>query len=195
MKSRLVHWLVYTIVAGVLSLAALEVGIRLYVQAPILGFQDWRGANATALESSGRYDEVLGWVQPANHVSDGFNTIEYGIRKNSSRNEPLSQGGVLAVGDSYTVGSQVKDEESWPAQVERRAQVRVINAGVGGYGVDQIVLTAERLLPVVSPQMVIVGIYQETIVRAITRAMARRSRTSSLKMASGGTRTGRSRDL
>jgi hypothetical protein len=45
---------------------------------------------------------------------------------------------------------------------EKREPRQPINAGVGGYGVDQIVLTAERLLPVVSPQMVIVGIYQET---------------------------------
>jgi hypothetical protein len=147
-KSRLLRLLIYVIVAGAVSLAALEVGLRLYVKAPVLTFRDWRGANSMALESGGKYDEVLGWVQPAYLASDGFNTVEYGIRKNSSRDEPLSRGAVLAVGDSYTVGSEVRDDESWPAQLERLAQVRVINAGVGGYGLDQIVLAAERLLPV-----------------------------------------------
>jgi hypothetical protein len=130
MKSRLLRLLIYVIVAGAVSLAALEVGLRLYVKATVLTFRDWRGANSMALESGGKYDEVLGWVQPAHLVSDGFNTVEYGIRKNSSRDEPLSRDAVLAVGDSYTVGSEVRDDESWPAQLERLAEIGVINAGV-----------------------------------------------------------------
>jgi hypothetical protein len=192
MKSRLLRLLTYVIVGGAVSLAALEVGLRLYVKAPVLTFRDWRGANSMALESGGKYDEVLGWVQPAHLASDGFNTVEYGIRKNSSRDEPLSRGAVLAVGDSYTVGSEVRDDESWPAQLERLAEIGVINAGVGGYGLDQIVLAAERLLPVVRPQMVIVGVYQETIVRANYRSYGAPKPYFASKTANGTLGTSRS---
>ena len=166
MKSRLIPLLIYVIVVGATLLATLEVGLRLYVKQPVLAFGDFRGANLMALEAGAKYDETLGWVQPAHITADGFNTMEYGIRKNSSRDGSISQGAILAVGDSYTAGSEVRDEESWPAQLEGLARIPVINAGVGGYGLDQIVLSAERLLPIVRPRMVIVGVYQEAIVRA-----------------------------
>jgi lysophospholipase L1-like esterase len=163
---RLVVFSLYLVAIAALSFVAIEIALRLYVHAPVFAVHDWRGINATALDSGGIYDPNLGWVQPANFAGGGFNTIAYGIRKNSSREETISPGAILAVGDSYTVGSQVTDDESWPAQLERQARVRVFNAGVGGYGLDQIVLNAERLLPVLRPRLVLVGIYQETIVRA-----------------------------
>jgi hypothetical protein len=53
---------------------------------------------------------------------------------------------VLAVGDSITFGDGVKDDETWPARLESLRGRRVLNAGVSGYGLDQAVLRAERLL-------------------------------------------------
>ncbi len=66
---------------------------------------------------------------------------------------------------SYTAGSEVMDNETWPAQLEQRLGQPVLNAGVGGYGVDQVVLNAERLLPIVKPRAVIVGIHEDSIQR------------------------------
>src|SRR5262249_1656647 len=83
------------------------------------------------------------------------------IRKNSAGKEALVSGAILAVGDSYTAGSEVGDAETWPAQLEQILGRRVINAGVMGYGVDQSVLNAERLLPILKPRSGLVGFYEE----------------------------------
>jgi len=53
---------------------------------------------------------------------------------------------VLAVGDSFTFGDQVSDDETWPAQLEQLLQRPVLNGGVFGYSFAQTVLRAEQLL-------------------------------------------------
>lgn len=49
---------------------------------------------------------------------------------------------ILAVGDSFTFGPYVEDDETWPAVLEtmlraRGERVQVLNAGVSGYGIAQ----------------------------------------------------------
>lgn len=159
----------YAVIIGVIGLVcglALEVAIRLYASAPIFTLRDWRGEMVTILQGQARYHPVLGWVQAPNVKGGGFNTLDYGIRKNTASDEKLDEGAVLAVGDSYTAGSDVVDRDTWPAQLEKLIGQRVINAGVGGYGVDQTVLNAERLLPVLKPKLVLVGIYEDDINRS-----------------------------
>ena len=52
---------------------------------------------------------------------------------------------ILAVGDSFTFGVQVSDDETWPSALERRLHAEVVNAGVGGYGFGQAGLRARVL--------------------------------------------------
>jgi hypothetical protein len=166
MKSRFLRVAAYLFVCGALSVIALEVALRLYFGTPVFTFRDWRTLQVTLLQTGGaRYDPSLGWTQASNVIGGGFNTLAYGIRKNSDEEEVLDEGGVLAVGDSYTAGSEVVDEDTWPAQLEKLLGRRVINAGVGNYGVDQTVLNAERLLPILKPRVVIIGIYEEDVIR------------------------------
>jgi hypothetical protein len=88
----------------------------------------------------------------------------------ADRIEPLPSGAILAVGDSFTAGSEVASHESWPAQLEEIMGEPVINAGVGGWGVDQIVLRAEELVPVLRPHTVIIGIFtQDTLRNTLAR--------------------------
>ena len=47
---------------------------------------------------------------------------------------------VLTIGDSFTFGSCVRDEETFSARLEQRGRCEVINMGVQGYGTDQIYL-------------------------------------------------------
>jgi len=68
-----------------------------------------------------------------------------GVRSNGSPSPPASAE-ILAVGDSFTFGLDVHDEETWPAHLERGLARPVWNAGVFAYGLDQIVLRAEQLL-------------------------------------------------
>ena len=74
---------------------------------------------------------------------------------------------ILAVGDSFTGGEGVEADETWPKrlqaalneQVPAAEQVRVINAGVTGYGARQMRQAAEAWVPVFQPDQVIIGIY------------------------------------
>src|SRR5262249_39007898 len=167
MKSRIAVWAIYLVSCGLACVAVLEIALRLYLQMPVFTLRDWRTLQGRQLlQTSGAvYDPLLGWSQRSNFVGGGFDTLDYGIRKNSNGDEELSQGAVLAVGDSFTAGSDVVNEDTWPAQLERMLGVRVINAGVGGFGVDQMVLNVERLLPILKPRAVVVGIYEDDIVR------------------------------
>src|SRR5262249_34362993 len=122
------------------------------------------------------YDADLGWSLKPNvsidlairNTSDRFimNTMEFGIRKNGSNDNALRTGGLLAVGDSFTAGSEVADGDPWPALLEAIIQQPVVNAGAGGYGSDQIVMRAEKLLPIVRPQVLLVGMLDQDILRA-----------------------------
>jgi hypothetical protein len=151
-----------------LALAAFELGYRSQAQRPLLALDDWRAARIAYLAYGERnaFDPVLGWVPHAGYESAGYNTLERGIRRNAAEDR-MRTGGILAVGDVFTGGSaQVKDEETWPAQLERITGQPVLNAGVRGYGIDQIVLRAEQLLPQAKPRTLVVGLYEGAVAPA-----------------------------
>ena len=156
------------LVSLLISLLVIEIGYRLAAGVPVLRLANWRTDRVITLnlgELKGIADPVLGWInRPWNKHEDGYSTIDYGVRQNFDETT-IRTGAVLAVGDSFTEGWQVKDYESWPAYLEKLANVPVVNAGTGGYGVDQVVLRAEQMLPIVKPKILIVGVYEVEIVR------------------------------
>lgn len=94
----------------------------------------------------------------------------HGLRFTGKR--PFSnEGTILAVGDSFTYGDEVNDEEAWPAQLQRLTGRRVLNGGVTGYGFDQIVLRAEQLVPLHRPAVVIAGFIENDVVRTEMASM------------------------
>jgi hypothetical protein len=96
--------------------------------------------------------------------ADLGDTIDHGIRRNFNETA-IRTGAVLAVGDSFTEGWDVNGFESWPAALEEITGVPVLNAGIGAYGTDQIIMRAEQLLPVAKPKILIVGFFQDDIFR------------------------------
>lgn len=121
-------------------------------------------------ETNNDYHPVLGWVLKPN-VSSGsgdntFTTGQFGVRMNEGKIKPVPTGAILAVGDSFTAGSEVTDSQSWPAHLEKMLSKPIINAAAGGWGADQIVLRAEEMIPLVAPDTVIVSFYQDDIARA-----------------------------
>ena len=148
----------------VLSLAIIEFGYRVAAGLPMLEFVNWRAEHIVRGEYKAVADPELGWtLKPWDQV-DGYTTIAYGIRPNFDE-RTVRTGGVFAVGDSFTQGWEVDDNETWPAYLERLTEVPVVNAGVGGYGTDQIILRAERLLPIVKPKILIVGFLEADVFR------------------------------
>lgn len=113
------------------------------------------------------HDQTVGWRLKDDFFTAGvpFTTGQLGVRMNENKIIPLRTGGVLAVGDSFTAGSGVRDDEAWPAKLESLLNQPVINGSAGAYAVDQIVLRAEQLLPVVKPKTLIIGVLSQDSLR------------------------------
>lgn len=161
MMPRLANVLTFLVTLA-LCASLLEFGYRAASGVPLFSFVDRREAHVVQsdLSAAVRYDPDVGYVLRPGIRSKGFNTIEPGVRANATPTEApsISTGGILVVGNSFAAGSQVDDEETFPAQLETMTQRPVINAGVGGYGVDQSILRAAQLQPIVKPSVVVLDV-------------------------------------
>jgi hypothetical protein len=149
------------------TLVVVEFGYRIVTHRPVLALKSWRGEKIerSTFGERAMFDPVRGWTLQEWYNSDGYNTIDHGIRRNFAE-EDIRAGGILAVGDSFTDGwDDVRDEETWPAHLERLLGMPVLNGGVGGYATDQIVMRAEQLLALVRPKTLVVGFLEEDISR------------------------------
>lgn len=97
--------------------------------------------------------------------TDGFRLQHQG--KPPSKLEPP----ILVVGDSFSMGAEVGDDESWAAYMEAALDRRVLTGGVPGYGIDQAVLRAETLVGKHRPDVVIVGLIADDVERARMRIL------------------------
>jgi hypothetical protein len=157
------------LISLLVPLLAIELGYRLLAGLPLLKLADWRTEHVTRInlgELKAIPDPLLGWTnKSSSYNTDGYTTLEYGVRKNFDETT-IRTGGMLAAGDSFTEGWEVKDHESWPAVVEKLTSVPVVNAGTGGYGTDQTILRAEQMLPIVKPKILLLGFHEVAITRA-----------------------------
>jgi hypothetical protein len=142
-----------------------ELALRVVMHAPLTDWRDFRHERAVGtINRAVEFDSALGWrLRP--HLKAGWlNTLDYGFRSNGNAETRVQPGGVLAVGSSFTVGSEVNDDQSWPAHLQQLTGWNVNNAGQGGYQADQIVLLAEQLLPLIRPQAIVVDLIPDTII-------------------------------
>jgi len=153
--------------ALLVSLVVFEFGYRIAAGVPVFKFINFRldQVQMDRLGEHGMADPVLGWSIRANFTSEGYNTLEHGVRRNFKETS-VRTGGILAVGDSFTEGWEVDDEESWPAHLERLTGIPVVNVGVSAYATDQIIMRAERFLPIIKPKVLIVGFLEFDIIRS-----------------------------
>ncbi|MCP3919176.1 MAG: hypothetical protein GY711_26850 [bacterium] len=127
----------------------------------------------------GNYDAELGWVlRPGKHEgryeSGVINSIgARGAREYEPRTDTSPEPGLVrfvCVGDSYTFGTEVADEECWPARMEILDKgFEVINFGVGGYGTDQALLRLRRDGTQLGAQVIVMGVLLENIARNVNR--------------------------
>jgi hypothetical protein len=117
-------------------------------------------------------DPELGWVRKPNtggtEKGSSVKGITYSINDIGARHNPGYEhlsAVLLAVGDSYTFGRQVNDNETWLHFVSEELNVNAFNFGVGNYGLDQAVLYVKRHLHRTDIKVVIFGIVPETICR------------------------------
>jgi hypothetical protein len=154
-------------ISAIMSLVLLEAAFRIWQGLPLLDTTNFRNLRMVSGALVGAtYDPALGWTLAPDIKAKELNTLAFGIRTNDRQETAIRTGGALAVGDSFTAGSEVNDGETWPAQLEGLTGVPVLNAGIGGFGADQIIMRAEQLLPVVRPRTLLVGFLSSDIERA-----------------------------
>jgi len=120
-----------------------------------------------------QYDPDLGWVprpeasREATYYGTQVTILPDGIRSNGDEEAiPTEAAPVLAVGDSFTFGDGVSDDETWPAILERLLRRRVINGGVFNYGIDQSYLRLRSLRERYAPSTIVFSFISNDINRA-----------------------------
>jgi hypothetical protein len=157
--------LVVVIATCATLLAIEEILLRIAVHAPLTRLVDLRAlrGQGKSINTAVEHDPLLGWRHRPFVTGKAFNTIERGLRSNGAGVTVARTGGILAVGSSFTAGSEVADRETWPAQLERLTGRIVQNAGQGGFSADQIILDAEKLMPILKPDTIVVDLLADNI--------------------------------
>ena len=150
------------------GLVLCEVAVRLFDGVPLRSAQNFarHAPSFLEFEANAEFDAVVGWRQKAFRSNAVLVTGELGVRMNSREIRPLPRTAILAVGDSFTAGSEVAEHETYPAQLEGLLGRPVVNGGVGGFGTDQMILWAYRLVPILNPSLLVVGVLDDDINRA-----------------------------
>jgi hypothetical protein len=111
----------------------------------ILGFKPLPGVKTFQIFSTG--DKI-----PIAYDRNGFRIPISDITKFS----PTDKTGLLFLGDSFTFGAGCLAEETFPFLVAKETNLSYINAGISSYGLAQMTILAERLIPEHKPDYVVV---------------------------------------
>lgn len=153
--------------ATVAALLLLELGLR--AADGYLG--DWSNLVVRARTALGETEGRRFVPDPkVGHVPKGGtrgNGVTGAVTGGAVQADPI----VLAVGDSYTYGEEVADDETWPAFLQSRLARPVVNGGVSGFGFDQIVLRAEALAPQIKPGAIVAAFIADDIRRTEMRRL------------------------
>lgn len=119
--------------------------------------------------TAAQYDPELGWKPTPNYKADGIFINSMGQR--GTRVVPYERTPdhlrILFIGDSYTFGAQVKDNECFSEVLKTRylPDAETINLGVSGYGTDQQILFYELEGTKYKADVVVLGFFVHDISR------------------------------
>jgi hypothetical protein len=164
---------VFLIIFGCcVALITCELGVRAW-RGRLLDFSQQNLAfypHPTQQAPRAQYDETLGWIP--NTGRRMIAGVEYNVREDNLRsNGPQSiskafeKVDILTLGDSYTFGDEVGDDATVPSILEQLTRQPIANGGVFGYGIDQMVLRAERLSPTYQPKTIILSFIADDVAR------------------------------
>jgi hypothetical protein len=152
------------------TLLVLEIGLRVYVGE--YNFQNFLEVKRDLFRAAypSEFDTKLGWVPEVGvHKENAWNTrvtiLDGGIRSNGRKAGTTNGEVVLAIGDSFTFGDQVSNDQTWPAILEDTGDVTVINGGVFGYGLDQSYLRMLTLADQYQPDIIVFSFIPDDIYR------------------------------
>lgn len=155
--------------SAIVGLVLLELGCRLakgprwlaHWPNPAVEAVSWTRSEQTSWTI---HDPVLGYVPRPDSVTEYGTFDRHGFRLPSGA-VPGTTPLVVAVGGSFTLGDEVADRDTWPVALRELTGARIVNAGVSGYALDQIVLRAERLAATFNPVALIVAFTPDNIWR------------------------------
>lgn len=73
---------------------------------------------------------------------------------------------IITLGDSFTEGSRVSDNQSWPAILASESELSVYNLGISGYGAPEYLASLEHFGLSKKPRLVICMLYEGNDFRA-----------------------------
>ena len=120
------------------------------------------------------YDQELGWNRKPNtfheeigkHGKTLWNIDENGYRENPFNGKNDIK--ISCYGDSFTFGRQVNDNETWEYFLSKLTDSKILNFGVGNYGVDQSLLKLKNEFSKNPTEIVILGVVPDTIERILS---------------------------
>jgi hypothetical protein len=125
---------------------------------------------------------VTGWGMSFNNVKIAndcigtpktYTNLSTGIRAHIADAEAYiksnpTDGAILLAGDSYTYGAEANDEETYPAQLEKKLGVKTVNLGVIGFCPLQALLKLEEDIDnYPKARIVVLGIMYEDMIRML----------------------------
>ena len=121
-----------------------------------------------------KFDPELGWIpNPGQYkiiskYKERVTILESGIRSNGFPGKNFADNAhkILVVGDSFAYGDHVSDTETWPSFLEQATNNKVLNGGVAGYSLTQIVFRADKLLKYFKPDYLIISFIPDDLFRS-----------------------------
>tara|TARA_B100000963_G_scaffold359359_1_gene386483 strand:- start:451 stop:1644 length:1194 start_codon:yes stop_codon:yes gene_type:complete len=116
------------------------------------------------------YHPLLGWDKKPGRI--GYDNTDkkkiiYKIEKNGSRSyiKKFKKTKIITYGDSYAFCRNVNDNETWQYFLSKKTQSKVLNFGVGNYGIDQSLLKYKITKNLGINKIIIFAFVPETICR------------------------------
>ena len=183
---RYVAAYVLMLVVGIaMAAVVLEIGLRLTglraALSPSMRRElSWRARHAGTTgrprpEASYAFSPTLGWELRPDVRTDRVTSNSQGLRgrREYAPEPPAGIRRVLCVGDSFTFGAGLRDDETMPARLEAAlngsgpARWEVLNFGVEGYGTDQQWLYFSERGPRYHPAVVVLAFFELNLERNI----------------------------
>lgn len=162
-----------SVVASVLCLVIMELALGL-IRGPVNSPVRYPGDIEP--ESDATTDPLIGWKLPPSSVTPERNdefSVSYtsnslGFRSLREFDPASPQAKFVFLGDSYTFGSGVEDDETFASLVEERFEVvHCYNMGIGGFGIDQMWMTLRHYALPLRPRAVVLSFIRHDLDRSL----------------------------